>query len=249
MPHDRLLSIGGFAQQSGLSVPALRYYDGIELLEPESVDPSSGYRRYHPDQLVIARQIRILRALDLPIETVREVISGRTTLRAAVEADRGRRAGQVSALNQIVAALDVGEPESIDRHLTMFNQSEGNIMSTHTTARPVQVILVADDLPRAVQFYGDVFGGEYHEDTSSFVFGTWKTDSFFRIEFISPMPDRAYPGRRTCVGFLVEDVDSTHARAMAAGATEVEGPQDHDHKPRTSIVDDPSGNRIAIHQA
>ncbi len=135
MPGDRLMSIGGFAQQCGLSVPALRYYDEIELLEPTSVDPSSGYRRYHPDQLATARQIYILRALELPIEAVREVVSQRVSLRAAVETHRDRHARQTRA----------------------------RPMSAQPICRPVQITIHAHDLPRAVQFYGDVFGGEFKE--------------------------------------------------------------------------------------
>jgi hypothetical protein len=38
-------------------------------------------------------------------------------------------------------------------------------------------------------------------------------------------------------------------RALAAGATEVSVPRDYEWRPRTSILDDPSGNRIALHQA
>lgn len=64
MTEQQLMSIGGFAAQTGLSVPALRYYDEIELLEPASVDPSSGCRRYHRDQLAMARQIYILHGIE-----------------------------------------------------------------------------------------------------------------------------------------------------------------------------------------
>lgn len=248
MPEDRLMSIGGFAQQCGLSVPALRYYDEIELLEPTSVDPSSGYRRYHPDQLATARQIYILRALELPIEAVREVVSKRIGLRAAVEAHRDRRARQTRALDIIAAAVDNNDNAAIDHYLTEFIQPERSPMSPQTICRPVQITIHADDLPRAVQFYGDVFGGEFKEFSSSFEFGTWETDSFFRLCIEPQCPTGDHPGRNTCFSFLVEDVDSMHARAIAAGATEVRPPQDYDWKPRTSIVDDPSGNRIALHQ-
>ncbi len=247
MPGDHLMSIGGFAQQCGLSVPALRYYDEIELLEPTSVDPSSGYRRYHPDQLATARQIYILRALELPIEAVREVVSQRVSLRVAVEAQRDRRARQTRALDVIAAAVD--NDDVINHYLTEFIQPEGRPMSAQTSCRPVQITIHADDLPRAVQFYGDVFGGEFKEFSSSFEFGTWKTDSFFRLCLEPQCPTGDYPGRNSCFSFLVEDVDSMHARAIAAGATEVRAPQNYDWKPRGSIVDDPSGNRIALSQA
>lgn len=249
MPVDRLMSIGAFAQMSGLSVPALRYYDEIELLAPAAVDPSSGYRRYHPDQLDQARKIYVLRALELPIELVRNVVDGCLGLAAAVEAHRDQTARRTRALNEIVGAIDNDDHESIDRYLTEFIQDGGTPVSEQTTSRPVQITIPADDLAEAVTFYAKIFGGEYHEETSSFVFGTWKTDSFFRLCIEPRDRSGAYPGRNTCFSFLVDDVDSTHERAVAAGASEVDPPRDYDWMPRTSIVDDPSGNRIALHQA
>jgi len=61
-------NIGAFAMASGLSINALRHYDEIGILRPAQVDPVTGYRRYHPDQLAQARLICSLRAVDLPIE-------------------------------------------------------------------------------------------------------------------------------------------------------------------------------------
>lgn len=246
MAAVRLMSIGGFALESGLTVPALRYYDEIKLLEPATVDPSSGYRRYHPDQ---ARKIHILRTLELPIEVVRQVVVGTVSLYAAIEAHRDRTARRTRALNEIAAAVENGDRESIDRNLADFIQHEGASMSQQTTSRPVQISVPSDDLAEAVTFYSKVFGGEYHEGTSSFIFGTWKTDSYFRLCIEPRRGSGDYRGRNTCFSFLVDDVGSVHSRAIAAGATEVHAPQDYDWKPRTSIVDDPSGNRIALHQA
>jgi uncharacterized glyoxalase superfamily protein PhnB len=38
--------------------------------------------------------------------------------------------------------------------------------------------------------------------------------------------------------------DAVHQRALKAGAHEVQPPEDFAWKPRSSIIDDPSGNRI-----
>jgi DNA-binding transcriptional MerR regulator len=46
------MTIGEFAQASGLSISALRFYDEKGLLEPYHVDPATGYRRY------VAAQVR-----------------------------------------------------------------------------------------------------------------------------------------------------------------------------------------------
>jgi len=218
-------------------------------LEPATVDLSSGYRRYHPTQLQTARQIYILRALTLPIETIREVLTRTVRFHAAVEAHRDRIARQTRVLNEIAAAVDTNDDDSIDHHVAEFIKEKGIPVSHQPICRPVQVTIHADDLPRAVKFYAEAFGGEYREETSSFLFGTWKTDSFFRLCIEPQCPGGDHPGRNACFSFLVDDVDAMHARAIVAGATEVSPPQDYDWKPRTSIVDDPSGNRIALHQA
>ena len=61
-------------------------------------------------------------------------------------------------------------------------------------------------------FHADVFDAEFNESTSSFRFGTWKTDSFFLLT-IEPQCD---PQPRYT-------------------------PRNFDWKRRTSIIDDPNG--------
>lgn len=231
------MGIGNFSLRSGLSIPALRYYDEIGLLAPSFMDPLTGYRRYHPDQLETARTMCILQALELPVEDVREAIgSDEESLHVVLARHRDRLANHTHALNRMTAAVD----EFIQRGLPM-PQSTG--------CRPVQITIHVDDLPQAVKFYGELFDAEYHESTSSFTFGNWNTDSFFLLTIEPQCPDGNHPGRNACFGFYVDDLDQLHQRALDAGATEVHPPRDFDWKPRTSIVDDASGNRIALYQS
>jgi DNA-binding transcriptional MerR regulator len=65
-----MLSIGRFADATGLTVKALRYYDEIGLLVPARVDPGNGYRYYDAAQLETAVTIRRLRALELPLDEI-----------------------------------------------------------------------------------------------------------------------------------------------------------------------------------
>ena len=62
-----LLTIGDFARASGLTPKALRLYDDLGLLRPAEVDPSSGYRRYAPEQLGQARLVATLRLVGMPL--------------------------------------------------------------------------------------------------------------------------------------------------------------------------------------
>jgi DNA-binding transcriptional MerR regulator len=71
--HD-LLSIGEFARLSGLSIGALRHYDGVGILVPASVDGARSYRRYTRDQLQTARTVATLRDLEVPLEESRDVL-------------------------------------------------------------------------------------------------------------------------------------------------------------------------------
>ena len=72
-----LLAIGAFSRACLLSVKALRAYHESGLLVPASVDPHTGYRAYHASQLIDAAVIYRLRALDLPLDEVREVLHAR----------------------------------------------------------------------------------------------------------------------------------------------------------------------------
>ncbi|MBC3840161.1 MerR family transcriptional regulator [Streptacidiphilus sp. 4-A2] len=69
-----LLTIGAFARASRLSPKALRLYDELELLRPAQVDPASGYRFYHPEQLERARLVAWLRRLGMPLVRIRRVL-------------------------------------------------------------------------------------------------------------------------------------------------------------------------------
>ena len=104
-----LLSIGAFSLFSGLSINALRHYDEADLLRPASVDPATGYRRYQPGQIRQARLICALRAVDLPINTVRDVLAdpgGDDAVRQALHRHREQLLNRAHALTQMVRTVD-----------------------------------------------------------------------------------------------------------------------------------------------
>ena len=69
-----LLTIGAFARAARLSPKALRLYDRVGLLRPTSVNPTSGYRLYSPDQLEQAKLIAALRRLGMPLSRIGDVL-------------------------------------------------------------------------------------------------------------------------------------------------------------------------------
>src|SRR4029077_17490582 len=71
---DRL-TIGQVARLSGLTTRALRHYDKLGVLRPAEVADGNGYRLYDRDQVEIARHIRILRELEVPLDEIRRILA------------------------------------------------------------------------------------------------------------------------------------------------------------------------------
>lgn len=65
-----MMTIGEFAQTTGLTVKALRFYDEKGLLAPAETDPSTGYRRYETQQVKRGAIISVLRSMGLPLAQV-----------------------------------------------------------------------------------------------------------------------------------------------------------------------------------
>jgi DNA-binding transcriptional MerR regulator len=94
---ERLLSIGEFSGVCQLSVKTLRHYHAIGLLEPAAVDPATGYRSYRFDQSAVALAIAELRALDVSLPEIAEIVAGdEATAHALLEAHRDRLRRQLA---------------------------------------------------------------------------------------------------------------------------------------------------------
>ncbi len=69
------LTIGEFSRVTHLSVKTLRHYHDVGLLDPESINPSNGYRYYSEDQVATAHVIRRLRDLEMPVADVKALLA------------------------------------------------------------------------------------------------------------------------------------------------------------------------------
>jgi len=103
--------------------------------------------------------------------------------------------------------------------------------------------LVVHDVARLVQFLRQTFdaSGEVHDERPAVV---GIGDSLVMVSGTG--------ARDPVPGFLyvyVEDVDGTYQRALKAGATPLEEPQDLEYGDRRAMVADPCGNmwQIATH--
>ncbi|WP_329253595.1 VOC family protein [Actinoallomurus sp. NBC_01490] len=225
-----MLSIGSFSLVTGLSITALRHYDDVGLLTPAYVDPGSGYRRYRPDQVSEARLYATLRRLQVPVDAMRTVRE--RGVHAVLAEHRDHLLGEADSLAQLI--------ETVEHYL-----EKGLPVRTRRIA---QVTITTGDLPTAIAFYRDAFDAGYHEEISSFQFGAYPDDDFFLVTVADPQR-HPWPGGPARFGLLVDDIDAAHARALAAGAIEIEPPVDRPWKPRSSTVKDPDGNHIDLYQA
>ncbi|MFB9236342.1 MerR family transcriptional regulator [Plantactinospora siamensis] len=107
----RGLTIGEFATVTHLSVRTLRRYHEAGLLEPQTVDPFTGYRYYSTEQIPPAQVIHRLRELDVPLAEVKAILASddpqrRTDLIAGhlrrLEEALERTRGAVTALRQLL---------------------------------------------------------------------------------------------------------------------------------------------------
>jgi DNA-binding transcriptional MerR regulator len=241
---ENLVSIGAFSVLTGLSIPALRHYDDVGLLRPVSVDDRSGYRRYGLAQVATARLIRALRAVDAPIEAVRDILDARD------DGDATRR-----ILSSHRDDLVAKSREVTDRIAVLNDYIEKGIrMPESVSCRIVEVNIGVEDLDDARRFYEAVFGvtltEERHGDGPAHLFatfGSWPSSEFFLLNLSDAERD-PYRAGRANFGFLVDDLDAAHKRGLAAGGTEISAPHDEPGMPRTSAIVDPSNNLFHLYQ-
>ena len=143
--------IGQFAELVGLSIPQLRRYDRLQLLEPDGRETPSGYRYYTRGQTGAARATALLRSLDMPIADVRRILAGTSDAerrelfrdhRARLEA----RLDEVRRLLEAVDALTKEDPMTVDTPTEL------------TTWLHLMPRLPVTDLDRSVAYYQETLG-------------------------------------------------------------------------------------------
>ncbi|MGW5970545.1 DNA polymerase III subunit beta family protein [Streptomyces sp. NPDC055186] len=106
MPNSDLMPIGTFAQRSGLTSSALRFYADSGLPPPAEVDPVTGYRYYDTDQLVRATTLRQLREIAMPLAAVETVLDvGADEATRLLDEHIAKIEGDAAAARQKAAAI------------------------------------------------------------------------------------------------------------------------------------------------
>lgn len=135
MPDAPSYSIGAMAAQTGLTVRALRHYERIGLLAP-TARTASGHRRYGASDVERLQQVVSLRAVGLPLATIRDVLDAPgTDPLAAIERHASHLRDEIAHKRRLADRLDAiarhyraaGAPEVGDllttiRYTTMFEK-------------------------------------------------------------------------------------------------------------------------------
>jgi DNA-binding transcriptional MerR regulator/uncharacterized glyoxalase superfamily protein PhnB len=226
------MQIGELAALVGLSVPQLRRYERLGLLEAAERSPSTGYRCYRPDQVGTARVIALLRAVDMPIADVRRMLAG--TGEAERQALLARHRARLEArLKEVQGLLDA--VEELTREDPMGTTRTELSAWLHVLPR-----LPVRDLERSADYYEEALGLEV----------AWRTDdgrlaavASAGIELLllvawegegPPPPQSAY--------VYVEDPDARFAECREAGAEVVEDVASRPYGMRNFTVRDPDGH-------
>jgi DNA-binding transcriptional MerR regulator len=102
----RRLTIGEFSSLCRLTVVTLRHYERVGLLTPFEVDPTTGYRYYRAEQVAVALQIGLLRALDVPISDLCAFVAGSVSLEDLLAGQRRRLMTQLHERQRMIDVLD-----------------------------------------------------------------------------------------------------------------------------------------------
>jgi DNA-binding transcriptional MerR regulator len=241
-PGERLLSIGQFAAATGLSPTTLRHYDEIGLLVPERVDPDTGYRWYAPAQGRRADLIRRLRATDMPLRDVADVVGsiGDTSRIQLILDDHASR---------LVAAV-VAAIRAQDEFATLTKEILAMSSATERPALlgPAAAIRVfVRDLDEARRFYGRQLRLPELSVTPD-----WLVLDAGSVQLIVERDDgdagEGATGRFTGFSFSVEDAQRVCDELDELGVEIVGRPEPQVWGGTLAHIADPSGNVLTLVQ-
>lgn len=109
------------SELTGISIRALRYYDEIGLLVPTERS-EAGYRLYDEKTLEKLNAILFLRELDIPLDTIKEVVNSNTNDYSAVLKDyRKNLVQKIRRLQGLLEVVDSMESKKAPIRFEFFN--------------------------------------------------------------------------------------------------------------------------------
>ena len=182
MEEKKLFKIGEVAGIYHISMGTLRHYEREGLLEPEMVDPQTGYRYYSAKQFEVLNTIRYLRVLDMPLSQIADFLKNRDVdvIKEKLIQQKKLIRQKQQELEQISRKIDhrleylqdavnsrldeIMEKEIpdlllLDIHMHGMNGYEVmEWMNTHLAAAQIPVILLTADTDRESEEQGRALG-------------------------------------------------------------------------------------------
>ena len=106
MTEATLYTVKQLSTLAGVTPRALRYYEQIGLLKPESVD-ENGYRYYGEQSLLRLQQVLFYRELGLPLEVIKKIMGRRDfDVLVALQEHRLELHKRIQRLEQLINTVD-----------------------------------------------------------------------------------------------------------------------------------------------
>ncbi|GAA5191202.1 hypothetical protein GCM10023322_48050 [Rugosimonospora acidiphila] len=229
--------IGQFAELVGLSIPQLRRYDRLRLLEPDGREARSGYRYYTSGQTGAARAIALLRSMDMPIADIRRILAGASDpeRRRLFRDHRARLEARLDEVRRLLAAVDT---------LTQEDTMQVHERPDPTTWLHLMPRLPVTDLDRSITYYREALGFRL----------AWRTvddglaalaSGEIELLLLVRWAGEARPPEQS--GYVyVEDPDALCAEYRQAGADIVDPVASRAYGMRDFVVRDPDGHRFTL---
>ncbi|MEU4428128.1 MerR family transcriptional regulator [Actinoplanes sp. NPDC024001] len=195
--------IGEVARASGLSVSALRFYDGAGVLVPAAVDRATGYRRYTAVQIRAARLIAGLRRVGMPVAEIAQAVQD------LQNPDSVRRRLDLH-LTRLEAGLADARRELFRLH-ALLDVEEG--LMTRLTLPAADLCAALDAVRFAAAGAGDVIPAGVLAETAAGLLTLVATDRY-RLAVAATPAEVAGPGARLFLPLPFVD----RLRAVRAGS-------------------------------
>jgi DNA-binding transcriptional MerR regulator len=227
----RGLRIGEMARASGLTVSALRFYDGAGVLIPAAVDPATGYRLYETDQVAAAQLLAGLRRVRMPVAGIAAVLASLSA------PDHGRHAVR-RALDDHLRLLEDGL-ETARREIARLHALVGGVSAEDTrivldgtalaaALRSVEFAIGSGTAVPSVQgVLLDVADGEVRlvaTDRYRLAVSRARTATVDGPDAVAPLPGALVDGARALLGSEPVELTMTAGRVtLAVGGIELAG--------------------------
>ncbi|MDX6373587.1 MAG: family protein phosphatase [Nocardioidaceae bacterium] len=151
-----MLTIGEFAQATGLTAKALRLYDDLGLLLPAEVNARNGYRYYELQQVDAARLVARLRSAGVPLVRIAAIVGADTPEVAAAELLSYWR--QVEADTASARDIVTSLAAQLRGHDTTMNTTSVHARSAHRAGQGTRPAQLDDLYPKVHRLAAQITG-------------------------------------------------------------------------------------------